>query len=614
MPTSTLLCVPIMVQDEPSAQAEAFLARDLGADLIEFRIDGLFTGALDVHGELDERELAIITRLVKGSPLPCVVTCRAASEGGEYDGDDSARVSMYQHLGTAGARGDVAPNYVDIEHATYQRSANLRQKMHLAVDFDPARAAKDAGGAGGGAASGAGHRAVTTRLVLSMHDFTGRPSDLTRRVLGMQLEPAARVVKFAFLARSLRDNLEVFDLLRSKLGETQMIGLAMGQFGLMSRVLAPKFGGFLTFASLRKQSTTAPGQPTVSELLDQYRFRDINTQTRVLGVVGWPVEHSLSPLIHNAGLESLRPDTWERAPAELGAHNAVYLPLPVPPEYEHFKATLSALVDHEALDFAGCSVTLPHKQHLVKFAIERAGQHLAGMEPAAWTLDDLSRLSGAANTLVLDRDVTGALTSARILNTDAEAAREVLVNALAGASVRGVCVGLLGAGGVARAIAAGLVLAGAEVVVVNRTPENAQTLVADLTRKLGELDGSTQGRLRVATMDELADMPIEAIVNATPIGMKGGPAPTGSPLDRAVLERLAAGSRSSSGCIVFDTIYTPIETPLLVAARELGLRPIDGLEMFVRQAGRQFEAWTGQAAPLGLFRRLAREALGVSGA
>src|SRR5690606_36932426 len=102
-------------------------------------------------------------------------------------------------------------------------------------------------------------RHVRTRLILSTHDFNGRPADLTRKILAMQAEPACAVVKVAYRARSIRDNLELFDTLSERQKPT--IALGMGEFGLMSRALAPKFGGFLTFASLRDESATAPGQP-----------------------------------------------------------------------------------------------------------------------------------------------------------------------------------------------------------------------------------------------------------------------------------------------------------------------------------------------------------------
>jgi 3-dehydroquinate dehydratase/shikimate dehydrogenase len=412
----------------------------------------------------------------------------------------------------------------------------------------------------------------------------------------------------------------------------------MGRFGLMSRVLAPKFGGFLTFASLRPSSATAPGQPTLSELLDLYRFRAITPKTRVYGVIGWPVEHSLSPAVHNAGFEALWPDTWEEeadasmgtaGTAEQGVQNdrnfeAVYLPLPVPPEWEHFKATLAAIIDHPRLDFGGCSVTLPHKGHLVRFAREAIADGGGGVE---WSIDSLSEVCGAANTLVVERGPGGAAVRARVLNTDAMAAVSCLRKALLNGSVpepadlSGVRVGLLGAGGVARSIAAGLLGAGAAVIVYNRTRANAERLVADLMAGMPERPDSAE--IVAAELKDVGRVPCRALVNCTPVGMSGSETPGakseesgGTNRAPITLEQLSecsarAGDGKGPGDkpVVFDTVYTPLRTPLLDMAARAGLRTVDGLGMFVLQAAGQFAAWTGRPAPLGLFAQVAREAL-----
>src|SRR5690349_14457802 len=136
-----------MVQDEESALADARAAKDAGADLVEFRIDDVFSGSGD------ETEDKLVLRLVGQSPCPCIVTCRSALEGGHYDGDEMARVSLYERLGTAAGAGELPPRYLDIEYSAYGRSANIRQKVNLAVDH-PAQV-----------------RDLRTSLILSMHDF-----------------------------------------------------------------------------------------------------------------------------------------------------------------------------------------------------------------------------------------------------------------------------------------------------------------------------------------------------------------------------------------------------------------------------------------------------------
>ncbi len=536
-----------MVHDLSAALADAQAARDSGADLVEFRIDEVFAGEGDADGE------ALVLRLVADSPLPCIVTCRAASEGGGYDGDDMARVSLYERLGTASGPGERPPRYIDVELATYARSENLKQKVNLAVDH-PAQL-----------------RDLRTSLILSAHDFQGRPSDLTRRVLAMRNQPAAKVLKLAYRARSLRDNLELFDLVTES--DRPMIALGMGEFGLMSRVLAPKFGAFLTFAALRAAGATAPGQPTLAELMGMYRFRAIGRATRVYGVVGWPVSHSMSPLVHNAGFEAV-------------GHDGVYLPLPVAPEYESFKATIGELVDHPRLDFAGCSVTLPHKEHLVRLARE-----------GGWDLDEAAAAIGAANTLVVERK-GGAIASARVMNTDVAGIREPLSRALGSRGFSGVRAAILGAGGVARSAAYVLAKAGARVTIFNRTREKGRRLAEDIGR-------STSVSIEERGIEELGAAAPQVLINCTPVGMKGGPATGQSPVNFGML----VGSELGPRAIAFDTVYTPVVTPFLSEADAAGWRTIDGVEMFVTQAAEQFEVWTGRAAPRQLFERIVRESL-----
>jgi 3-dehydroquinate dehydratase/shikimate dehydrogenase len=324
----SLICVPISVEaagEVPLALERAARARVLGARMVEWRCDGL---ASDADAE------AAIARLVREAALPSIVTIRSAEEGGTCALAENARLALLARI----ARAEHAPKMIDVEFAAMAPDL-VRGLLSAAI------APKNADDA-------------PTRIVASAHDFQQRPIDLMRRVAAMQEDPLVSVVKLAWMARSVRDNLEAFDLLSMRLKPT--IALCMGEAGLMSRVLAPKFGGFLTFASDAEGAGTAPGQPTARELRDLYRFGAIGPATRVFGVIGWPVAHSRSPAFHNARF----------AEAD---YDGVYLPLPVPGEWEHFKATVGALVDHEKLDFSGASVTLPHKEHLVRFVQERGG-------------------------------------------------------------------------------------------------------------------------------------------------------------------------------------------------------------------------------------------------
>ncbi|MEX2217470.1 MAG: type I 3-dehydroquinate dehydratase [Phycisphaerales bacterium] len=578
---TSLVCVPIMVLGPEQALRDARAAKDQGADLVELRIDEVF------QGDGDEAGQRLVFRLVADCPLPCIITCRPASEGGHYDGYEPSRIALFERLATSFGTGESPPRYIDVELSTYTRSANIRQKVNLAVDH-PEQS-----------------RDLSTSLILSTHDYDGRPADLTRRILRMQEEAAPKVLKVAWRARSLRDTIEVFDLLAQR--DRPTIALAMGEFGLMSRVLAPKFGGFLTFASLRPETATAPGQPTVRELLDLYRFRSIGPGTAVYGVIGYPLGHSLSPLVHNAGFEAAGLD-------------AVYLPLPVPGGieggpiaasggYENLKATLGELLDYGPLNLRGASVTSPHKENLARLAVEMG-----------WEMDEVSASIRAANTLTAERDPDGSVRRVRVSNTDAPALSAIIRDEVG--EVAGRSVAVIGAGGVARAAVYALATGGARVSVFSRRWQKS-VLLAESSKHLGP------GEVVAEPLSDLARGGFAAIIHGTPQGMSGG-------LARTAEERVRDEARQAMdegedkpparcdardapvavaalgrcpGAVLIETVYNPVETPLLLAARAAGLPTVDGLSMFVRQAGLQFEGWTGGRAPLQLFDRLCREAL-----
>lgn len=544
----THLAVPIMVDSTDQALADAARAAEHGADLVEYRIDR-FTDRVDAIADLVER-----------SPLPCIATCRPTWEGGEYEGDEARRVECLE------AAASRQPAYLDVELAAFQ-SPEARERIMAVVDH-PGQVGR-----------------ATTGLILSAHDFESRPADLFQRVEAMVSSSACRVIKVAWKARSLRDNLEAFELIAAQHKPT--IAVCMGQFGLPSRVLAPKFGALLSFASLDEEGATAPGQVSAEEMKRLYRWGRIDAETAVYGVVGWPVAHSMSPAIHNAGFHA----------ADV---NAVYLPMPIPPEYEHFKATIGAWLDAEPLDFRGASVTIPHKENLIRFVKERGG-----------TVEPLAERIGAANTL--HRLPDGSLEA---FNTDYAAALDSVCHALGveRAELAGRRVAVLGAGGVARAVVAGFAAHGATVVVHNRTPERAQALAEQFNQMdLDALGGDAAhapsglgrgGKVVAAPMANLCKSCAEVFINCTSVGMSPDTDATPMPDPPGSLGR---------GSVVFDTIYNPPRTRLLDEAEAAGATTIGGVEMFVRQGAAQFQRWTGADAPLDVFERIMREKLGGGG-
>lgn len=535
-----LLCVPLLVDEVACALDRARKARDLGAQLVEFRIDQVF------HGAGDDAGAAAVRSIVEQSPLPCIITCRSAREGGAYDGDDDARIALYEQLGTMNR----PPRYLDLELATYLRSANLRQKVHLAIDH-PAKSREHAPG-----------------LILSMHDFEGRPRDLFKQLQGLRAQGAASIHKIVFRARSVRDNLELFEILRER--DRPTIALGMGEDGLMSRVLAPKFGAFLTFASIEAGGETAPGQPTISELRETYRFDAIGAHTRVYGLLGDPVGHSIGPKVHNAAFEA-------------AGHDGVYLPMRIAKAsgFDGFKATVLELLGADGLDFAGASVTIPFKAHLVRLARTDSTRR--------WIIDESVAQAGVANTLAMQADE-----SVLITNTDLPSIVTLVRSKMGDDDLRGARIGILGAGGVARAAATGLAEAGATITVFSRDAAQGQALAAEL-----------DCRVTLASWEDRQDAAQQVWINATPMGMAGGAAAPESPIDPA-RSPVVGNDRP----IVFEAVYRPLETPLVRAARAAGWGVIDGGAFFAKQGVAQSRLWVGDGAPSeAFFARMTNEAL-----
>lgn len=548
-----------MVEDHSDALRDAILAAEHGADLVEYRVDVYFEDRSDdENGSVEQLQDRIdrVLDLVEVSPIPCIVTCRPHWEGGEYHGDDDERVALYEALGTS----ETPPAYIDVELATYTRSKNIRQKINLAVNH-PNQV-----------------RTVSTRLILSSHDFEGRPSDLTRKILEMQDEPACSVIKIAYRARSIRDNLELFELLTDRQKPT--IALCMGGFGVMSRILAPKFGGFLTFASLREEANTAPGQITIDELLNLYRFRSITPTTKVYGIIGWPVTQSMSPMVHNAGFEQIG---WD----------GVYVPMPIEGSYESFKATMLAMID-SPLDFTGASVTIPHKGHLGRFSVEFNPDDESNHTICMCGNGDIPQ-----NTFIIDGH-TGSTPMGETENTDSDAIAELIHDKIS--QIAKSKIAIIGAGGVAMSAALDLVVRGAELFITNRNEDRATTLAQQICTYIK--DNNHIGSVKIVSLEQFKDLNAQIYINCTPVGMTDGPDPDGLSIPIPDMDNLAPET------VFFDTVYNPIETPMIKAAKERGYRTIDGVQMFVKQAEAQFEIWTSQSAPEGLFDSLVRTKLG----
>lgn len=272
----------------------------------------------------------------------------------------------------------------------------------------------------------------------------------------------------------------------------------------------------------------------------------IDGKTKIYGIIGNPVGHSLSPLMHN------------RAYEVLGLNN-VYLPF----KTEDVEGALRGL---RHLDISGVSVTIPHKEAVIA--------HLDTIDPVAEKI-------GSVNTIVCNRDDTSPQLHG--CNTDWLGANRALESAM---ELKGAEVVILGAGGSARAIGFGLLEAGAAISLCSRTESRGRKLADELG-------------CRWISLQDSSSLRGSALINATSVGMV--PDTRTSPVDPGVTAAFE---------VVMDIVYAPLETQLLKDAKKSGRRTVNGLEMLLYQGVAQFEIWTGLEAPVKEMRSVLYEAAG----
>lgn len=482
-----------------------------GADIVELRVD--FLQASTKAGTIARD----IETLVKACPVPAIVTYRPTWEGGQYDGEEAPRLAALWAAYSVGAA------YVDCEVLAAERFFAAK----------PSSVGKTA-----------------TRIILSSHNYNETASD--EELAGIHAKcvaAGADIVKMASVCNDIEDIGRLEKLLRDKGKDIDTIVLGMSEAGQVSRLLAAKFGSFLTFGAIRRGEESAPGQPLLEELRDMYRVPTQGPSTKVMGVIGNPIGHSKSPALHNPCLAAANVD-------------ACYVPLLVKDIKTFLKSPLFG-----SSDFIGFSVTIPHKEDALEVCAE---------------VDPVAKQIGAVNTLVRQPDGT-----LKGYNTDYVAAIEAIENAYekktgtpAAEVLKGKTVVVIGAGGAGKALAFGAKFKGANVVIANRSVERAQALA--------DACGGT-----AVSLEDLASGKVsgDVLANSTSVGMQ--PNVDDTPAPAAVLGGFS---------VVFDAVYTPLETRLLREAKAAGCEIASGLDMFVGQAARQFELFTGKEAKTELMR------------
>ena len=443
-----------------------------------------------------------------------IATCRRKQFGGHFVQSLTAELDVLLTAAQAGCR-IVDLEVESAEEATPRQLDQFREKL----------------------------RAAGTALLVSFHDFT-RTKNLEQAAQRIEaFHPD--FVKVVSTARSLADNIAVLNLIADRSRSAEVVGIAMGEEGLISRILGLRSGAAFTFAAFAEgpeadpKLATAPGQLNLRTLRDLYRVEQLDQATRIFAVAGNPIAHSLSPLMQNTAFRR------ENV-------NAVLVPLKT-----RNLADLLTLV--RELPLAGVAVTMPLKQEVLP--------HLAN--PVVANSVPLTRRIGACNTLR-----TGADGKLYGFNTDVDGVIRPLEKRL---KLKGARIAVLGAGGAARAAVFGLVDQGAEVFIVNRTHENAVKLAKD-------------SKAKALKPEKFAESPrFDVLINSTPCGMAGTKQPLPPPFEN--------GEKELNAGLVFDLVYNPLETPLIKLAKERGIPVVGGLEMFVQQGARQFEIWTGKPAP-----------------
>ena len=391
----------------------------------------------------------------------------------------------------------------------------------------------------------------SVKRIISYHNLTETPQDLDE-IYAKMLKQDGDVYKLAVLAHTPNDVVRVLRLQQSASKPT--VAFCMGDVGQPSRFLALKYGAPFIYAAFNKERGIAPGLPSMEDFKTTYPVRSITADTKVFGVTGDPVGHSLGPLLHNHIYARLKAD-------------AIYLPFRIPRGQ-----FADALDEYEHIPVQGYSVTIPHKEAAAQLAREK--------EPNVES-------TGAANTLVRRDD--GKFSAA---NTDYTAAVESIKAHLARRAADGpvtqlsqCAVLLLGAGGVARAVAHALHREGTQLTVTSRTQERSQKLAEEVKCKTVDWHGRHS-------------IYFDILINCTPVGMH--PNVDEAPIHFSILK---------PGVTVFDTIYNPETTLLIREARSRGCDTITGVDMFVRQAARQVELFVGMTPDLAQMRGIVRKAL-----
>jgi len=484
------VCVPLNEETVDSLIKSIRNASSI-SDLIELRLDGL------VRGEL-EKALDQIDEVLSHARQPVILTLRTKEQGGYREIEQQQRLNAWATLfGTTNT-------FFDLEYDLVSTLTNEEQQPDW------------------------------SRVICSHHNFEKVPANLDEIFEQLSFTPA-RIIKIAVKANDVTDCLDILRLIRrSRTEERETIAIAMGSAGVVTRILGPSQGSFLTYGASEAERGTAPGQVVATDLTSIYRVDQINSDTMITGLVGQPVMHSVSPHMHNTAFN-------------FAGLNGVYLPF----EVKDLDGFIRRMVNPETRELEwnlrGLSVTAPHKQAIIK--------HLD-------SIDAIAKSVGAVNTVVVENEQLHGY------NTDVQGLIEPLIQRIG--SLAGSRAAVIGAGGAARAALFGLQNQGVDVTLFARDVYKADPLAVKFNISCSEL----------STASSFSNY--DVVVNTTPLGSLG----------EKMNETPVVGYQLRGARFVYDLVYNPIETRLLREAREVGCEVLGGLEMLVGQAKMQFKIWT----------------------
>ena len=485
------------------------------ADMAELRVDCL-----------DPDERLLIRRFPEQAGIPIVLVIRREVDGGWYVGGEGARISMMAR-GLAYAEADRRRNfaYLDIEE-----------------DLDVPSLEEAA-------------RTFGTRIIRSYHNIKGANVDLSAKIRSMR-HSGDEIVKIVVAAQSTGDVLNLLQAGKKYEGQEKIL-IGIGHYGVYSRILAEQFGSFISYTTAFSETDAppaAPGQIDIRDMVDLYHFRDITKNTKIYGVVGYPLKATGSPHFFNTVFK-------------LEGTDAVYVPFPADSITDFMEIA-------QELNVEGISVTTPYKEAVISF--------LSSMSSEVQSI-------GACNTL--SRIPQGWLGT----NTDVKGFSDSLLAFLDKQNIKRQRVTVIGAGGVARAVAFELYRLGAKALILNRTAQKARSLAALYKFSWGGLNDR-----EIEKVDKYRDI----LIQATSVGMEGHdpaerpgqknlPGHKDLPVSKDPLAMYNFFGREK----VMDLVYEPKMTTFLKRASIAGCRVQNGYDMLIRQARYQYTQFTGKEFP-----------------